>query len=182
MRFRSFHSAPNRKEKAMTMILKMTAIVLVTLFSPMSLVAQTKATKPTKAEKKAQKQAAKDRQVEADHVSLPMHDYTNGCVTITSVTFKRDVTRGWGGILYGGSNAVLGISASVNGVIHNNCKGPIVVSADATFFGASGEKEDETLSEVLVISDTGVFRASVDGLSAEFSGKATVEYFLRAAQ
>jgi hypothetical protein len=107
---------------------------------------QTPERKPTKAELKAQKtaakraaqEAAKEAQRRADTLSFALDNITTGCLVVDSIEFHREVQRGWGGLLNGGSNAIIGIRAYIDGVVRNNCNQNVVVHLWAHFYDRSG--------------------------------------------
>jgi len=117
-----------------------------------------KPTKLTKAQLKQQKQAAREAAREAmeraDHASYPFDtNITAGCVLVDNIVFHRDVQRGWGGLFGGGSNAMLGVVASVSGIIHNNSSRPLTVNLAATFFDGNGVRVGDGSLQVLVTSE-----------------------------
>jgi TonB family protein len=114
---------------------------------------ETRTQPPTKAEVKKQKEAEKKAAKEGakaaleayDHQTIPLTGWTRqtasgepGCLALHDMAFHRDVQRGWGGLLGGGRNALLGVSSSVIGVISNTCMREVLVSVYGKFFDSSG--------------------------------------------
>lgn len=88
--------------------------------------------------KEEQKQAEQKERDRLDHYSASITDVDYGCIHIDHITFHRDVERGWGGLLYGGTHAMLGVSAIVNATFHNNCGRVVQFTPNIVFFDPSG--------------------------------------------
>jgi hypothetical protein len=101
--------------------------------------------KQKKAEKKAAKEAARAAREASDHLTVPLIGWTSktasgdpGCVALSDMAFRRDIVRGWGGLLNGGNNAFLGVTSTVTGVVNNSCARESIVAISADFYDTSG--------------------------------------------
>jgi hypothetical protein len=113
--------------------------------------------KQKKADKKAAREAERAARDAADHVIVPLESQTShtfsgepGCLSMTDMAFHRDVVRGWGGLLGGGNNAVLGVTSSLRGVATNACSREAIVAISAEFYDSSGVQLGLGFAQILV--------------------------------